>query len=134
MSLSELVFVLVVASVGIGYGAREYGLFVATYRNPQPSFPYPPERLWRRLKVSALLVLEAVLLALTLWATRSGARPLTSLALALLTLAGLVTLFVAAVVDLRETHRQYAELKLQALTDAREHWLSTQPDAKKPSA
>ena len=30
MSLSELAFVLLVASVGIGYGVREYGLFIAT--------------------------------------------------------------------------------------------------------
>ena len=125
MSLSELAFVLLVASVGIGYGVREYGLFIATHRSPQPAFPYPPERLWRRLKISALLVTEAALLALTLWATRAGTRPLTASVLGLITLAGLVALFVAALVDLRETQRQYARLKQQALADAREAWLAT---------
>lgn len=133
MSLSEGLFLALIAAVGIGYGLREYGMFVATYRAPHPSFPYPPKRLWRRLKVSALLVAEALLLSLTLWAARSGARPLTAIVLALATFAGLIGLTVAAVVDLRETRRQYAHLKEQALIDARDAWLSTQETPGKAS-
>lgn len=125
MTLSEFLFLALVVAVAIGYGLREYALFVATCRNPTPPFPYPPERLWRRLKVSLVLIVEAVLLALTLWATRDGARPLTSLLLAVATLAGLVWLTATALVDLRETRRQYSRLKDQALLDARSAWLAT---------
>lgn len=125
MSPSELIVVVLVALAAVGYGLREYGLFVATYRNPHPPFPYPPERLWRRLKLSTLLLAEAGLLAATLWATRSGERPLTATVLGVAAVAALVALFVGAVVDLRDTRRQYARLKQQALLDARDTWLAT---------
>lgn len=125
MSASEAVFLLVVVAVAIGYGLREYGLFVATYRNPNPPFPYPPERLWRRVKISAILVLEALLLALTLWATRAETRPLGTLLFGAATLLGLAWLTMAALTDLRETRRQYAHLKEKALLEARDAWLAT---------
>jgi|GEM_PF-5880013 len=125
MTLSEVLLLLLVVVAAIGYGLREYALFVATYRNPTPPFPYPPERLWRRLKVSLVLIVEAALLALTLGVSRSGARPVTSLVLALASVSGLVWLAATAYVDLRETRRQYARLKNEALADARAVWLAT---------
>jgi hypothetical protein len=125
MSTSEAVFLALVIAVAIGYAMREYGLFVATYRNPSPPFPYPPQRLWRRIKISAILLLEALLVALTLWAARAETRPLGTLLLGTATLLGLGWLAVAALSDLRETRRQYAHLKEKALLEARDAWLAT---------
>jgi len=119
VSLGEIAFLGFLVAVGIGYGIREYALFIACYRNPTPPFPYPPERLWQRLKLSALLILEALVLGATLVVARGGHYLLTALVLALLSLVLLVRLITAGVRDFRDTRAQHRALLDQARQGAR---------------
>lgn len=120
MTLGELSFIGLIVAVAIGYGVREYAMFIACHRNPAPVFPYPPERLVRRLKLSLILILEAVVMAVLLLILSGGGHPFVALGLGTLVLFLLALLVQSAMADFKSTRQQYLKLREAALLDVKE--------------
>jgi hypothetical protein len=120
MTLGELGFIGLIVAVAIGYGVREYAMFIACHRSRAPVFPYPPDRLIRRLKLSLILILEAVVMAVLLLILSAGGHPFVALGLGTLVLFLLALLVRSALEDFKSTRQQYLKARETALLDVKE--------------
>jgi hypothetical protein len=117
VSAGDLAVVLLVAALGLGYGAREVAMFRAAARHPAPLLPYPPERLRRRLRLSAGLEGVALLLAGFLWSASDPSRAGLTAGLSLAVLVAAALLARAAWRDLRATREACDQARRRALGD-----------------
>ena len=116
MTISEVLTLAFFIIIGIGYGVREFAVFIASHRRRDRGgdrliMIYMPAQLIRRLFISGLVVLVALFIAFSILAARSWQLPVLSSVMLLLTLAGVLALFILIIKDLRGTFRQYHDAR-----------------------
>ena len=103
--------ILVLFLLVLGYGFFECGRYVSARRNPNPDFPYPRERLARRLVIAALVQTEILLIAARLFWLNGSMSQMGVVSYAALSVAIVVVVFYLLLRDLRDVRKDIRDAK-----------------------
>lgn len=95
----------------LGYGFFECGRYISATRNPNPDFPYPRERLARRLVIAALVQVEIVLIGARLFWLKGAMSQMGIMLYTTLSVAIVVVVFYLLWRDLRDVRMDIRNAK-----------------------
>ena len=107
MNPGEVIILVIFLLLGVGNGVREYALFIAHHRKADGLMTYMPDRLFRRLGISALIMLISLSTMLAILTSRSWEMPILSAVLLMVIGPLILLVFYLIIKDFRDTVRQY---------------------------